>query len=305
MPATHFICPNGERVPIAQCLHKCPHGQRCMFLPTLRAISQSLERNIKEPTVTELIAGVRETYLKRTTNYAVDPLGIMYALQGQAIHSIHEGFTEGAILSEIRLKDAITSGKFDLYGRILNEDSDCVLGDLKVTSSYKLMKALGIYKVDVPTGESYKSGMRAGQPKFRKEFRYDGVRDVLDWTIQLNYYRMLLEDAGFRVDKMVIQAICRDSNLKTAAERGIDRTVYLIPINRISDHWLKSYFSKKAVLLNMALFNHELPPVCKPRESWNDRKCTGYCAARENCPYAKRLIYEKESGEDYAIDIAS
>ena len=114
---------------------------------------------------------------------------------------------------------------------------------------------------------------------------------------------MLPEDAGFRVDKMVIQAICRDSNLKTAAERGIDRTIYLIPINRISNHWLKYYFSKKAVLLNMALFNQELPPVCKPRERWNDRKCTGYCAARENCPYAKRLIYGNE-GENYAIDIA-
>ena len=167
------------------------------------------------------------------------------------------------------------------------------------------MRALGIYKVDVPTGEIYKSGLRSGQPKFRKEFRYNGVRDVLDWSIQLNYYRMLLEDAGFQVDRMVIQAICRDSNLKTAAERGIDRTVYLIPINRISDHWLKSYFSKKAVLLNMALFNQKLPPVCKPRERWNDRKCTGYCAARENCPYAKRLLYEKEGSDNYAIDIAS
>ena len=132
-----------------------------MFLPTLRAISKSLERNINEPTVTELISGVRETFLKRTTNYAVNPLGIMYALQGQAIHSIHESCTEGNILSEIRLKDAITSGKFDLYGRILDDNSDHVLGDLKVTSSYKLMKALGIYKVDVPTGEIYKFACRS------------------------------------------------------------------------------------------------------------------------------------------------
>ena len=303
MPATHFICPNGEQVPIVQCLHKCPQSERCMFLPTLRAISKSLERNIKEATVTELIAGIRETYLKKTTNYAVDPQKVLYALHGQAIHCIHEGFTEGAILSEIRLKDAITSGKFDLYGRILNDDDDCVLGDLKVTSSYKLMRALGIYKVDVDTGEVYKSGLRKGQPRFRKEFRYDGVRDVLDWTIQLNYYRMLLEDAGFTVKKMVIQAICRDSNLKTAAERSIDRTAYLIPINKISDHWLKTYFSQKAVALNLALLEKKLPPVCKPRERWNDKKCEKYCAASEHCPYAKRLLLEKE-GVDYASNIA-
>ena len=303
MPATEFVCPNGDRIKITDCLEKCPQGQRCMFLPTLRAIAKSLERNISEPTVTELIAGIRETYLKRTTEYAVDPLGVLYALQGQAIHTIHENCTEGNILSEIRLKDAITSGKFDLYGKILDEN-DGVLGDLKVTSSYKLMKALGIYKVDVPTGEVYKSGARQGQPKYRKEFRYDGVKDHFDWSVQLNYYRMLLEDAGFKVNKMIIQAICRDSNLRTSAERGIDKTVYLIPINRISDHWLKSFFSKKAVLLNMALFENKLPPVCKPEERWNDRKCTGYCAARENCPYARRLLYEKVRGDDYAVDIA-
>ena len=50
-----------------------------------------------------------------------------------------------------------TSGKFDMYGKILDE-SDGTLGDLKVTSSFKLMKALGIYKVDAPTGEVFKTG---------------------------------------------------------------------------------------------------------------------------------------------------
>lgn len=65
MPAIQFICPDGNRVPILQCLQSCPQGERCMFLPTLRAIAKSLHRDITEPTVTELIAGVRETYLKK------------------------------------------------------------------------------------------------------------------------------------------------------------------------------------------------------------------------------------------------
>ena len=87
-----------------------------MFLPTLRAIAKSLDRGITEPTVTELISGVRETYLKKTTDYAVDPQSVLYALQGQAVHALNEDCTEGEILSEVRLKDAITSGKFDMYG---------------------------------------------------------------------------------------------------------------------------------------------------------------------------------------------
>ncbi len=259
-----------------------------MFLPTLRAISKSLDRGITEPTVTELIAGVREMYLKKTTEYAVDPQSVLYALQGQAVHTLNEDCTEGEILSEVRLKDAITSGKFDMYGKIL-DDSDGTLGDLKVTSSFKLMKALGIYKVDVPTGEVFKTGARKGQPKMRKELRYDGVRHVMDWAIQLNYYRMLLEKAGFTVKRMVIEALCRDNSLRIAAERGIDQAVYLIPINRISDRWLTRYFAAKAKRLQEAMETKKLPPVCSARERWHNRKCLDYCDARAHCPYAQEV----------------
>lgn len=294
MPATNFICPDGQQIPISECLAHCPHRERCMFLPTLRAIAKSLNRNVAEPTVTELISSVRETFLKKTKEYAVEPTSILYALQGQAFHAINEGNTVDGILSEVRLHDAITSGKFDLFGKLL-DDSDGTLGDLKVTSSYKLMRALGIYKIDVPTGEVYKTGSRKGLPKFRKEFRYDGVKDTFDWAVQLNYYRLLLEKQGFKVNRMVVQAICRDSNLKTAAERGITKPVYLININRISDHWLQHYFNQKALALSCALLNQRLPPVCKPKERWGDRKCLGYCAARQHCPYAQALSPNSES----------
>lgn len=233
-------------------LSSCPNSQRCMFLPTLRAVANSLDRNISEPTVTELIAGVREIYLKKTSAYAVEPASVLYALHGQDIHSINERHTQGAILSEERLKDDITSGQFDLFGKIL-DDNDGVLGDLKVTSSFRLMKALGIYKQKVATGEFFKSGLKKGLPKFRSELRFDGVRDLLDWAIQLNYYRMLLEHAGFAVNRMFIQALCRDSGLRIAQERGISKSIYIIPINKISDHWLIRYFQHKAKLLHEAI----------------------------------------------------
>ena len=70
MPATKFICPKGKKIPITECLKGCPEKERCMFLPTLRAIAKTLNRNLKEPSVTELIAGVRETYLRKTTDYS-------------------------------------------------------------------------------------------------------------------------------------------------------------------------------------------------------------------------------------------
>lgn len=52
MPATRFICPSDHEVNINQCLKKCIHTQRCMFLPTLRAVANSLNRKLQNATVT-------------------------------------------------------------------------------------------------------------------------------------------------------------------------------------------------------------------------------------------------------------
>ena len=97
---------------------------------------------------------------------------------------------------------------------------------------------------------------------------------------------------------MYIQALCRDFNLRIATERGITQAVYIIPINKISDYWLKRYFTHKAKLLSDALKTKTLPPVCSVRERWGDRKCLDYCAARENCPYAQKL--ENKGTDEYA-----
>ena len=139
------------------------------------------------------------------------------------------------------------------------------------------------------TGEVYKTGARKGQPKTRKEWRMDGVKHLLDWAIQLNYYRMLLEARGFKVDSMKIQALCRDYNLRIASERNISKPAYIIPINKISDRWVKLYVSEKAKRLQAALDNNALPPVCTAKERWNDRKCSDYCAVADNCPYGRMV----------------
>lgn len=288
MGAIEFKCPNGNKVEIKTCLASCPSNQRCMFLPTLRAVADSLDRKIDEPTVTELLCGTRETYLKKTTDYAVNPVQQLYALHGSAVHTINEGFTDGNILSEERLTDDITSGKFDLYGQIISY-GDNTLGDYKITSSYKLMRVLGYYKVDVPTGEVYKTGLKKGQPKTKKEWRTDGVRHILDWAIQLNYYRILLEQRGFEVKDMKIQAFCRDFSLRIAAERNITSPLYIININRISDRWIKLYIETKAKRLKSALKDSKMPPVCSSKERWKDRKCLDYCAVADNCEYGIAL----------------
>lgn len=282
MPAKRFICPTGDEINMYECLLRCPQGTRCMFLPTLRAVATSLERNLTKPSVTELLSGTRELYLKKITEYAVDPQKQLYALHGSAVHTITERHTSGNMLSEERLKNTTTTGQFDLYGQVLS-NTDTTLGDLKITSSYKLMKALGYYKKDVETGEVYKTGVKKGQPKTRKELFTDGVRHVLDWALQLNYYRLLLEEENYTVSSMVIQALCRDTGLRIASERGITKPLYLIPINPISNHWLKRYMEAKAKRLQQAIETGVVPKKCSQRETWHGKKCEGYCAVSAQC----------------------
>ncbi len=292
MPATHYICPNEDSIEIAKCLEGCPNPTRCMFLPTLKAIGNSLHRNLDKASVTELLIGTRESFLKATTSYAVDPQKQVYALHGNAVHTLNEKQTDGNMLCEQRFFNDVTSGKLDLYGQILSEDIH-TLGDIKITNSYKLAKALGIYKQDVQTGEVYKSGARQGQQKTRKELHFDGVRHNLDWAVQINYYRLLLEQNGFKVNTMLIQALCRDVNTRIASERGIDKPIYLIPINKISDIWLMKFMAAKASLLDDALKTNTLPPPCRKKERWNDRKCLEYCQVACNCDYAQSLKSQK------------
>ena len=52
MPAKYFQCPDEGFMEIKDCLKECRIKQRCLFLPTLRAIAESLDRNIDGFTVT-------------------------------------------------------------------------------------------------------------------------------------------------------------------------------------------------------------------------------------------------------------
>jgi hypothetical protein len=295
--ATKFICPDGCTWEISDCLNKCRMHRRCMFLPTLRAIAQSLDRKLSGFSVTELISGTREAYLKKTTDYTVDPKKRMFAMHGTAFHAINEGHTYGNIIAEERIYGDICSGQPDQYGELVS-DEILTLGDLKVTSSYKIMKALGYYKIDVPTGETYKSGEKKGQQKTVKKLCSNGVRHVLDWAIQLNFYRTLYENEGYKVDDMTIQAMCRDFSLQIAASRGVTQEVYLIPINRISDRWIKKYLRRKAQLLREALETKIMPKPCSKRERWGGKKCAEYCEVSEfcDCIDAKGALNEMEVG---------
>lgn len=291
MPARWFICPDGERTEIKDCLNgkgcrlrdELPAG-RCLSAPTLRAIAEQRTWN-GVPSTTQLLKGTREAFLEITTDYALDPQANIFRINGTKAHAFLERFTDGEELAEERLIDEICSGIPDLY-------SEGNLYDHKFWGSYKIMRALGLYQQDVPvlddSGEPvyYKTGARRGQLKTRKEWFEGGPRLILDVAIQLNDYRRKLEAIlpdGYKIERMFVEALARDGGTYIARRRGVTQNGVLIPINRISDKWIVRYLTAKRDALLEALETGETPPRCRWREQWGGRKCDGYCNVAEEC----------------------
>lgn len=301
MPAKWFICPDQEKVEIRGpegCLENCRMEKRCMFLPTLRQIAEGIApRRLEGYSVTELIKGAREVILARTHDFAVNPRDqrFLYSMHGSALHVVNTKHSQGQILVEERLRQGKISGQFDLFGEVLAPGRK-TMGDIKFTGSYKVTKARGMYQVEIPTGEVFKSGPRKGLPKTRKEWRHGGVRDVLDWAIQLSIYGMFVEEEiDFKPDDYAIQAMIRDCSLAVASNREVYEAIELIPINPISHHWLKKFMAMKVAQLEEYESAGVIPPVCNRRTRWGDTKCLkGFCDGAQFCDHAQKLLHQEE-----------
>jgi hypothetical protein len=166
-----------------------------------------------------------------------------------------------------------------------------LLYDYKTSGSFKVALALGLEKsteeITDDAGDTlyYKTGTRKGQPKTRQSFvpnREKAIPEILDWTFQMNRYRILVEDAGYPISRMITQCIPRDGNTLIAKNRGVDKNVILIDIPRMdNDKCLSHYANLQAEI--MEAFKTFNPRICNDRECWSGRKCSGYCPVSEQC----------------------
>lgn len=299
MPAKWFICPDGEQIEMNSCIEKgCriatefPAG-RCLSRRTLTLISEQRPWN-GTPSTTQLLKCTREAYLEITQDYAIDPQDELWRVHGSRAHFALEQYNDNA-LSEERLYDERSSGAFDYY-------DDGTLYDTKTWGSYKIMKALGMYQVEVETGEILKSGPNKGKPKTKKEWRTDGKPDLFDQEMQLNDYRMKLEAAGFPVNEMLIEALARDGSTWIAGSRGVQKNGILIPVRRLPDDEVKAYFGTKNAALMSALNNYSLPPCGNEQETWKGRKCEKYCRVSDYCRAAQQRKEAGLNGTDHSIE---
>jgi len=162
------------------------------------------------------------------------------------------------------------------------------LTDYKNFGSYKVAKCLGIEaheeNIIDKNGDIVllKTGKNKGNPKTRKIYRQTGVPDLKNETLQLNQYRIMFEAIGFPVSRMNLQVIVRDGATYIAKSRGILKNMYVIDIPRMLDEDVSAYYKNLQYAVDNA-FLTGWAPRCTSEESWDGRRCKGYCDVSAQC----------------------
>lgn len=281
-----FRCPDDKIIPYTDCLSKCRIDQRCLTLPTLSLISRQREWKGVAST-TQLLDGTMYTFLKITQPYAIDPDQSMFALHGEGVHTLLKMSANGhGFPAEIPLSD-----DRDIFDLLEPDGNGYILTDYKTWGSFRVAKALGMVEVGKkpdPSGATYqRSGTwgKAGTPKMITVFQpIPSEVDNKEAELQLNNYRLMLEERGVPITRMQVQVLVRDGGLQVARGRGIKRNSYLIPINKMDDSLVRSYFTAKNYALMDALGDGKWSTPCTNDECWDGVRCRDYCEVAMYCP---------------------
>jgi hypothetical protein len=293
MPLKWFKCPgDGGLIEVAKCLSVkgCRLGQRCATIPYLRNAAR--DRKWKAVTPSQAFNGPRFIYLKEVCDYAEDPHDKAFAILGTgshdklSVHSLIKGF-----IAEQKFKDKAIEGIPDIVEPDEYNLGFYLLYDYKTSGSFKVALALGLEKQEEDLLDDqghpilYKTGAKKGTPKQKKIWvpnREKALPEILDWTFQMNRYRIMIEEAGFPISRMITQCIPRDGNTYIAKNRGVDKNVILVDIPRMDNKPVLDHYENLQNEITEA-FKTFTPRICNKKESWNGRKCDGYCPVSEQC----------------------
>ena len=294
MSQVGFVCPDGEKVKFAECNAGCRMGQRCATRPILKKIQDGVRQWKGKASTTQLLNGTMSAYLEIANDWYQSVNAHAFSLLGTLAHEGMDVLTEGCINEHV-FPDLEITGIPDLFQKCEDGSGEYDLYDYKTSGSYKIAKALGFYKEeeDVLDDEGnqvlFKSGPRKGQVKTRRVSKFNpAMADLGDWAMQLNRYRILGEEnLGIKVRGMYIQSIVRDGGVEIATRRGLEQNMYIIPVPRLDDLSVKTFYAAKNKDLHQALEQGGWATPCNEDERWNDRKCQGYCPVSAHCPHGR------------------
>jgi len=226
-------------------------------------------------------------FLKLTKPYYIDPDSRMFMLAGT---KHHQQLEEVAKTLDLPAEIPLNVDR-DIFDLLEQEEDGWVLTDYKLWGSFKVAKALGLVQVGKkpdPTGAVYKSSGKwgkEGSPKMVADFGIDTAEiDLFEQELQLNRYRVMLADLGVPINRMQLQLTVRDGGTYLAKNRGIERNAYMIPIRKLDDEYVRSYFGVKQSHLEQALFEKKWTEVCNAQENWDGMRCRAYCDVKMFCP---------------------
>lgn len=273
----NFICPNGNVVTIKDCLSGCDH--ECLALSTRIMASKTRKWDGKTFSVTQLLQPTLQAYLKITKPETIAPESVLAAALGTAGHALLEGNMPEGWTGECRMVDK--SGRITGQPDLVDIDNG-VLYDFKFVAAFSLAKMKGMKQ------EGYWYEFKRGKRKGDKEWRYrwvpGGYPDYHHYDMQLNMYRILLNQNGIAINKMFLQAMAKESK-KELVNLGLDRQAYLIEIPMYEDKFVIDYFNYKYDCLMNILNGKRKAKMCD--ETWNGRRCNEYCSVNSYCPFFK------------------
>lgn len=267
-------------------------NDRCGTIPFLRLVG--FDREWYGVTPSSAGNGPRYLYLKAVTDYTIDPNDRVWAAFGTSTHeklSIHK--YNSNVLAEEPLQDEDMKGIADCLEEDECNENFYILTDHKTWGSFKVAKTLGISseKIEETILDEekkpvlLKSGPNKGQPKTKKKtvITQDPSKvDLQSEELQLNRYRIFFEKYGFPVSQMRIQVVSRDGGTYVAKGRGIEKNLYIIPIKKLLNADVIGFYKKLGDEVTQA-FKDSFTRKCNDWESWERRKCNGFCEVVDAC----------------------
>lgn len=259
MPFAGFIRPDGQKESVDDAL---AHAREVYGLPRGLLKALALGERVQPPgdiSVTQLIDPLRKAVLQQRHEYHKEPLDMLWAVFGKAIHSVVEtGADAKASLTEERihvdLEGLKLSGQADLYEL---DNGRARIADYKSTSVYKIKAA-----------------------------RKEGARD---WEQQLNCYAYLYRSQGFEVHELEVVAIVRDHrNYEAirAAEKSdfYPSEIHIFEVPVWTNEAVETFARRRLVEFRAEREkpDHDLT-FCTDEETWNGRRCARWCPIRDHC----------------------
>ena len=301
MPLVAFLDSLGERVPFNQ-LHQSYSPDRWgMPLPFLRALTRQ-KRSYCDISVTELVGPPQIRLLKARHDYATDPLDLVWASFGTALHQMLELRSEAGAIAEEKFV-----AEFDVplpAGR---------------SRRVRLGGTADHYDSEHSTLTNYKTST-----VYKAKLLHDRGPDALaDWVAAENCYAYLFRRYGFAVERVQICLLLKDWSARerdqsanrfhcSKCDKGHMRDskpgrehaefedpsqadwypptqVYLCELPLWSHDEAELYIVDRLQLhVEAELQADESLPECTDDETWHGRRCAHWCEVAALCCQRRR-----------------